>query len=489
MICRKNPDPKVPRAARRTRRSSRRRRAALAACLLAGTLAGCSPEAADRSRDPRPNVIVIVLDTVRADHLGAYGYARQTTPRIDAFAAEAVRYARAMSTAPWTVPSHASLFTGLYPFEHGAHSYEVADPAQNNVGPLALEHLTLAEALLAEGYATGAFVANVAYLSPWTQLNQGFQTYHAALADSTTLNRAVRPWLERNRNQAFFLFMNYLDAHRPYNARPREGLLDRPVAPDGGALLDRLIEATLAGVDPPPPELVSGVIDQYDTALANLDEQVGVLLDWLRELNLYRNSVIVITSDHGEYFGEHGLVEHSKDVYQPALAIPLIVRAPGDAAPRVDDTLVSLAMTPWIIWQHMAADVRARRASSFLNAPGGPVLAENYFSRTKDVFDPRWGSRFRRVRTAWFEWPYKFIRSSDGAHELYDLSRDAGETNNLVGSDAGRAAAMQAALDAFERSRPRRAPQRMESGALSAEQLRVLEQLGYAGSAQDGEQP
>lgn len=455
-----------------------------AACLLLP--AGCSPTPGDRTADPRPNVILITLDTVRAEHLGCYGYPRPTSPHIDAFAAVATRYAQAITTAPWTVPAHASLFTGKYPFEHGAHSLRVTHPAENNVCPLPLEHITLAEALQSEGYATGAFVANVGYLSPWTQLHQGFATYQVQWGYADRVNADVRPWLERNRNQPFFLFVNYMDAHRPYNTRPRPGFLDPPAVQDQGQLLDRLIEATLPGHKPPPDDLVQQVIDQYDTAIANLDEQIGVLLDWLRQLGLYDHSLIVLTSDHGEYFGEHGLVEHSKDVYQPALWVPLILKAPGQSAGQLRAQRISLAAVPGLVFAHLPDAIRRRHEATFALPPDAPVLAENYFSRTKDLFDRRWGARFDRVRTAIYDGPLKYIHSSDGRHELYNLQDDPAEARNLLALEDEQARRLARRLEAFQAARPRASAGRLAPGQLSAEQLRVLRSLGYLGTEDEG---
>lgn len=469
-------------------REFRRWRAATACALAAAILApGCTSGPSPRHEDPRPNVILVTLDTVRADHLGCYGYSRRTSPNLDAFALSATRYEQAMATAPWTVPSHASLFTGKMPFEHGAHSFEVTSARDNNVSPLRDEEITLAEALKQEGYSTGAFVSNVGYLSAWTQLDQGFDTYKVEWGYADRVNRDVRPWLERNRNQPFLLFINYMDAHRPYNARPRPGFLDPPAVQDQGQLLDKLAEQTLPGDSPPDPQLRQQVIDQYDTAIANLDEQVGVLLGWLRELNVYDNSVVVITSDHGEYFGEHNLVEHSKDVYQPAIRVPLLVKRPQQAEGCADSEIISLARVPGLVMDYMPAAIAKRRRASFDGAATAPVMAENAFSRTKDLFDPRWGARFNRVRTAVYDWPLKLIRSSDGRDELYNLLEDPGELRNLAASQAADAARLRERLERFESGRTRAPAGGVRAAELSDEQRRILKSLGYVGGDDDGE--
>ncbi|MCZ6816562.1 MAG: sulfatase, partial [Planctomycetota bacterium] len=278
-----------------------------------------------------PNVILITLDTLRADHLGCYGYDRPTSPRIDAFAETATLYRRGYATSPWTVPTHGSLFTGKFPYEHGAHSFKVDRPVMN-VNRLPLEHLTLAEALKSEGYQTGAFIANNGYLTAGSQFNQGFDTYHVERVYADTLNERIFAWLDARRDKRFFIFINHIDTHRPYNTAPRPGITDRPVVRDQGQLLDRLYAAVMPGTGPIPSDLVARVTDQYDTAVANVDAAIGSLLDKLESMGIYDRTLIVLTSDHGEYIGEHHLVEHSKDVYQEVLWVPLIVKGVGQTS-------------------------------------------------------------------------------------------------------------------------------------------------------------
>jgi len=191
-----------------------------AALLLAlPFLQGCA--------DPGPpNVLLITLDTVRADHLSSYGYAKPISPQLDTFARRATRYAVCFATSPWTVPSHASLFTGLHPFEHGAHSFEPRDKRRGNVWPLHDNHETLAEVFREEGYDTAGIVANQVYLNSNLNLQQGFDQWEVKRERSAAVNRRVFEWLEEREGRPFFLFVNYLDAHRPYNVEPAAG--ERP---------------------------------------------------------------------------------------------------------------------------------------------------------------------------------------------------------------------------------------------------------------------
>jgi arylsulfatase A-like enzyme len=420
---------------------------------------------------------MLSLDTVRADHLGCYGYARATSPRIDAFARGATLYRRSFASAPWTLPTHASLFTGRYAFEHGAHNLRSEDETRSFTA-LAPGRYTLAEALKERGYATAAFVANTGFLSRRCGVNQGFDVYQTRRLPARELNDAALEFVGKARRRPFFLFVNYMEAHRPYDARPRPGLLSR--APrQGDDLVPRLYAAVMPGTHDAEPQLVSDLIDQYDTAIANLDEEVGRLLDGLSRAGRDADTVVVLTSDHGEFFGEHRLAEHSKDVYQEVLAVPLVVRAPGQTTARVVDTIASSVDVPRLVLEHLPADPALEKAFPLVLG-GHPVLAEEYYARPKDLWHPLWGHRFDRVRTAFFEWPLKLIESSDGRHELYDVERDAREGHSLIRSEPDSAARLAAALAAFRTERGIATPA-PEAAPAAPEDLEELRALGYVG--------
>lgn len=427
-----------------------------------------------------PNVLLIVVDTLRADHLGCYGYARNTSPRIDRFAEQSTLYTRAMASAPWTVPSHASMFTGLDPFEHGAHTCKLEAP-EECVFPLAERHTTLAEVLRDQGYRTAGFVANAAYMHAHFQLDQGFENWNVGYAQAPQITSMALRWAEEHRQAPFFLFLNYMDTHRVYNTQPRPGLLDEPVVRDSGALLDALIEAVLPGNGEVPMDLVQKVVDQYDTGIANVDRSLGALFDGLRELDLFDGTVIVLTSDHGEYLGEHHLVEHSKDIYQQAQWVPLIVRAPRQRHRARIDTTASSTDVPHLVLSEFPDPLRAKLLPLFPNAPGNHVvISENYYTRSNDLYDDRWGHRFDRVRTAIYDWPHKYIRSSDGRHELYALDTDPGEAVNLYAAEDPLARRLAVELAAFQAERLENVERSSETPAELDDELREqLRSLGY----------
>ncbi|MBC8423423.1 sulfatase [bacterium] len=442
------------------------------------SLSGCG--SVDDHAGP-PNVVIITMDTVRADHLGCYGYPVNTTPQVDALAAVATRYARFVASSSWTVPTHASFFTGKFAFEHGAHGFQVRFEV-NNVNGLPAKELTLAEVLLDEGYATGAFVANEAYLGPRWQLDQGFETYHVEHVRCPDINRKAFAWLDSIPEKPFLLFVNYMDVHRPYNAQTVPGLLPRPVVPDDGELVEALCDAVMPGTNAVPPDLQQKVIDQYDTALRNLDAGVGALIEKLKSLDRYDNTVLVVESDHGEFFGEHLLVEHSKDVYEEVLSVPLIIKYPGQTQGAIESTTASAPDLPHLILSAFSGDDWAQHRLKFPNAPGNhEIIGELYYTRLKDLFHPVWGHRFRRIRTAFYDWPFKYINSTDGVHELYNLEEDPVEAVNLVGLDEATAGRLAGQLRQFLESRVR-SDEQVEQKPLTKEERRRLKSLGYVGN-------
>ncbi len=456
-------------------------RARTACLLLSGVLvtaAACGrPPALPPSihHPQRENVVLIVMDTTRADHVHCYGYGRETTPFIDAFARHATRYSRALADAPWTLPAHASMFTGKAPHAHGAHGFD-APLHQNNVAPLPKDVPVIAEAFRHLGYRTAAFAANSFFLSRRWGLYRGFDTYAVNNEYGGPHDRRIDHWLATQAHEPFFLFVNYIDAHLPYNVAPHPGVVGHPV-PGNGTQVARLKQEVMSTNKPIPKGLSRLVHDQYDLAVANLDEAVGRLLLDLDRRGMLHNTVVIVTADHGEYLGEHRLVEHNEDVYQPAITVPLLIRTP-DAVARVDPTIVTSEDMPWLIATHVR-DPQVRAAlEHFSRGPGThPVMSENYYTLAVDLATP-WGKRFHRIRRALFEWPYKLIASSDGHDELYDLSRDPGEHHNLVNARPAMARRMIQEVEAATSGNATRVGSR--NTHLSAHDLQQMRALGYA---------
>jgi arylsulfatase A-like enzyme len=430
-------------------------------------------------------VVLLVLDTVRVDRLGCYGHAGAATPFLDGLAATADRYAAVESTAPWTLPSHASMFTGRFAFEHGADSGKSADGRVYDARPLGPGLPTLAEALRACGFATAAFAANTAYLAEAFGLQRGFDTYSVERGLANQVNGRFFTWLEERAadERPFFAFLNYMDAHRPYNTRPLEGERGAKLPPadatPSGDLLDALYASVMGRGEAPDPALVARIGVQYDHGIAWLDAAVESVVAQLRARGLWEDTLLIVTSDHGEFLGEHGLVEHSKDIYQEVLRVPLIVRAPGQTRGRVVEGRTSLAALPQLVLAHVPGDcARAQRARFPEHGADSAVVAEVHFTRGKDLAQP-WGARFQRERFALFADRYKLILSTDGQDELFDLETDPRESRNLAAEKPVLFQTLAARLRALVEAGAASPGASADAPELSPEQLEELRRLGY----------
>ncbi|WP_435021096.1 sulfatase [Tundrisphaera sp. TA3] len=336
-------------------------------------LAGLPP-----ARPEAPNVVLIVLDTVRADHLSLYGYHRRTTPHLDALAKHAIIFDFARSAAPWTLPSHATMFTGRWPNELSV-DYD---------RPLDGTHPTLAEYLGGHGYLAGGFVGNTFYCNSWFGVARGFAHYedtheNQAISTQETLrsaaltrlmmplavrwglwpttadfpprktaeevNRNALAWLDGRAGQdrPFFLFLNYIDVHGPYllpESFPREY---------SRANRKELVEASSRARDERLPiderfEALDRIgVDAYDDCIRYVDEQIDRLLTELDRRGKGRNTWVIVTADHGEHFGEHGIYRHGNSLLRPLVDVPLLIVPPrGDGLSGRVTTPVSIRDLP-----------------------------------------------------------------------------------------------------------------------------------------------
>jgi arylsulfatase A-like enzyme len=427
-----------------------------------------------------PHIVLLVLDTLRADHLACYGYDRPTSPALDALATESTLYEHAVAPSPWTLPSHASMFTGLYPSEHGAHCFLVEESVENAY-PLPPETVTIAEVLRGHGFRTAAFVANAAYLRRSYQLDQGFDSYRVRRQRAAAMNPSIVQWLDDRGPDAppFFLFVNYMDTHQPYNTAPGPGFLDDAPAATEPQLIKWLYQSVVCAESPFPADLARRVIDQYDTAVAHTDRAVGELIAALKNRGLWEETLVIVTSDHGEYFGEHGFVEHPEDVYEPALQVPLLVKSPGQTRAQRRADPVSLVALPGLIAANMDPATADALSENFPRTmEDAPVIAELHHSLMRDLTNPRCPGRFDRIRRAVYDGSFKLIHSSDGTHELYDLSTDREETHNLASAHPERVRQLAARIEAMLAAAP--APRTTDSTPAPTErELETLRTLGY----------
>ncbi len=328
-------------------------------------------------RSDAPNVLLIVLDTVRQDRLSLYGYRRPTTPTLERLAGRGIRFDDARATAPWTLASHASFFTGRWPFELGLRW----------VTPLCTDFPMLAEYLGSHGYATAGFVANAGYCSYDTGLNQGFTHYEdyvlerlgplrtAVLINSTLknvfelslpfhdgiaqkirtwlsdlffsaerkpasrVNSEFTRWLDRRSQPArpFFVFLNYLDAHTPYLLPPGSEHRFGPKMGPSDDEMQLLVSWDLIDKVNLPPRIVSAACDAYDNCIAYLDDQLRVLFDDLHSRKILDRTLVIVVSDHGEGLGEHFLYMHGESLYRTEISVPLLILP---QSPRVGGSVV-----------------------------------------------------------------------------------------------------------------------------------------------------
>jgi arylsulfatase A-like enzyme len=412
----------------------------------------------------RPNVILISLDTVRADHLSVYGYARKTTPNLEQFARESEVFTRAVSSGDMTLPTHASFFTGLYPSQHGAHFSK-----EQRLGvPLDSRYDTLSGLLRDSGYWTGGVVANGGYLSIAFGLNRGFTYWDqrlpavklaplsAAYLRGRIRNLVVRfvPTSEWDRvargaeeiNQAvysaldqrpggrpFFLFVNYMDAHIPYI--PPAAFRDRFPGRDAAFTESRYIATYLdvVGHDRPIGEKERAhLVSQYDAGIAYLDANLGALFAHLKSAGLWEDSLVIVTSDHGEALGEHNQLDHGGlSLYEDQIHVPLLVKYPGAGRKgSIDQPAASVDIMPTVLTA-ARLPVPEYLAGENLAGPLGKdreVLAES-FPGGRAYFTNM--TRFDRTLRGIVSAARKYVAPSSGSPELYDLRQDPDETKNL----------------------------------------------------------
>ncbi len=401
-------------------------------------------------RSARPlNVLLITLDTTRADRLGCYGYSLARTPVLDRLAREGVVFERAYAPVPLTLPSHASMLTGLYPPEHGLRN--------NGKAALPLGLPTLATELQAAGYETGAFVAAFV-LDRKFGLQRGFARYDADLSlsdpslhghhqyrDGSLVIDAALRWLRpRSRSgKPFFCWVHLFDPHFPY--LPREDRF-------GNEFADR----------------------PYDAELAYVDEQLDRLISTLEESGALDDTVIVVVGDHGESLGEHGELTHSMTVYDATLRVPLLVVSPKEGRPghRVAEPVSLVDLTPTLLdqlGQKPIAKASGRSLRSALRGETLPLLPCH--AETDEPYHVGHWSPLRAIITA----KWKYIRSPRS--ELYDLIADPPELRNLASEMPEQVRELEEELAAWEARMNERLA---DNVALTEQERRTLSSLGYA---------
>ncbi len=484
----------------------------VAAVALLAAL-GCS---ASGSLPPAPpNILWVVWDTVRADHLSLHGYERETTPRLDAWAAGARVFDDARSVASYTLPSHASMFTGLLPSEHCTH---------NDHKRLDGRFTTIAERLSDAGYQTFLFSSNPHISAGARNFDQGFdraerpfspewkeavrehlrakyglggaprpETHAWSIARSGPIaKRAALRWLQTlDRSRPFFVFLNYMEAHPPY--RPSLAARRRLMSP-GQAIDSDWATASWAdtweytfGLRDLSPEQVRAARANYDATLTELDDLFHDLLQSLEAGGYLENTVVVLTSDHGEQLGEHHMFDHQYSLYDTVLRVPLVIHDPRRFEPGRDPRpVLNLDLFPTLLEIAGLPVPAGTRGVSLLQPLEQRVRIAEEPALTRIGMDlvrkrhPDWdASAYPRRLRAFVDARHKYIWASDGRHALFDLSSDPGEEFDLMQRDPERASQLDRALAARVATLTP-----CESGAEvvsddDATERRLLEELGY----------
>lgn len=398
----------------------------------------------------RPNIILISLDTVRADHLHCYGYHRPTSPTLDSLAARGWLFRNVVAQSSWTLPSHASLFSSLYLSSHGVITWDDALPQ---------EVVTLPEVLRGEGYLTGAVIGGA--LGARHGLNQGFDTYDSRCFTSATKSTVTNPcthahaveWLRTWGHAPFFLFLHYWDAHDPYvPPPPYDTLFDQGYhgsvkgweTLNGWEPLLARHGGSFTGLSRQDRDHIMAL---YDGEIASTDHSLGMLFHELRALDLEKKTLVVVTSDHGDEFLEHGRTGHGKTLFRELVDIPLIwVEPRGRPRPRtVEGVTQSLDIAPTILNYLDIPAPAAMQGRSLLPAIHGSGIPPMPAYSEVVGFNLRQGRQYAVVSGQ----RKLILQTKDGALDAYDLAADPREHEPLQPGTVAWGETLQTALGQF----------------------------------------
>jgi arylsulfatase len=452
-----------------------------------GCAAACAP--AEPARSGPPDVLLVSIDTLRADHCSVYGYPEPTTPFLDSLAAGGVRFEHHMVNSNNTLVSHASILTGLRPLAHGVY-----DNGEENRSALAPGYRTLAEAFREAGYTTGAFTTHPVWLGEGFGLDQGLDVLQSSWCDGPTNGARLLEWLDAEHPQPFFAFLHFYDVHSkpatdpdplPYHATPELIEQFAGPAPEGFTgcarghaeyCATRYLNMITNGVERPAPEHLEYVAGLYDAGLRQFDDYLATLFAELEQRSLLSNAIVCVTSDHGEAFFEHGRMTHG-GYHDEIMHVPWILTAPGVEAGTIANVSRSIDVAPTLL--ELAGLEPIGNGHSFARAILGSdqagsfdVLFASVVLRGKDDV-----SRFK-------------LFDDPEAPTFYDLDQDPQEQVNLLEDEqfletagdrlARHRAAMRQLRDAARRyARAASLEGADDAPEMSDEDLKILRELGY----------
>ena len=459
---------------------------ALAGTGIASLIATQGTTAEEPAEVQHPHVVLITVDTLRADHLSSYGYHLRTSPTMDKLAEDGVRFERAYTPIPMTGPSHFSMFTGRYPQEHGARINGVSLPGDS-------KWLTIPQVLRRFGYTSGAFVSAWPLIGRLTQLHRDFDHYDEELGRSYQVFHSMRwaedvtrpalRWLDANKDKAkLFMWVHYFDPHEPYNLREQFASPEQIHDPSPDT--------------PEYSEEVQNRIRRYDSEIGYADSHIMRLLDRIDKLGMRDNTLVVLVSDHGEGLGEHGFVGHGRWLFESTVHVPWIMRLPGKIQPGrvVAQSVSTLDLAPTIL-DLAVPEFRneAQVSISYAGQSQVAAIADESSPQSRQIrfvsfegkkgFIPKWISWAWKpnsglpFRIGKLEGSMKAIWTPEQKRfEYFDLSKDPHELQPEMLTNADRRYSFES--DAFERWFETTNLAESES-RLTERDAEILESLGY----------
>lgn len=429
----------------------------------------CALAAQCGSSPPHPSIVLITIDTLRADHLGCYGYFRETSPGIDALAGEGILFERAYAPMSTTLPSHVSLMTSLNPLQHGVQGNFMHLRTALTTSD---ELHTAAQIFARMGYTTAAFISCTP-LKSHSGIAAGFEVYgepERLLRAAKETTDAALEWLAENEQRPVFLWLHYFDPHQPYE--PPAEFKDSFTGTKG---LRRFLKDRGVQVN----ERLIANNNQYDGSILSLDSQLQRLFGELKTRGLYDSSAIVFTADHGEGLGQHGWVDHGP-IYEEDIHVPLIIKLPGASSHRGErrtDLAALIDVLPTLVGA-LDLPISDQEHSQFTGRDllGGGSEREYVFSQ-RVARGRRWGPglKYALTGTRW-----KYYHLTEGEDELYDLGEDPAELENLIAEQPTLAQTMRLELLQRMKAYQNQGREAGDDTGFSPQIIEDLKSLGYA---------